>query len=103
MGCMLAECSMSETLNLFKVQAGVCDLPSESTALNIVVGGTFIILLSVVTTALRLYGKHVSKRLGWDDALLAVACVLSVVCATLSIYSESIRSLSTGRGEEGEG
>lgn len=94
MPCMFQECSMSETLNLFKVQAGVCDLPSESTATNIVAGGTILILLSVVLTVLRLYGKHVSKRLAWDDGLLAVACVLSVTCATLSIYSESIRLCS---------
>lgn len=77
--CMLDVCSMQETLDTSRVQAGLCDWSEESKKVEFFIYSGVVYSLAFIFVALRIAGKVVSSRLSWDDAVVAGALALTAV------------------------
>ncbi|OWY51244.1 cytidine and deoxycytidylate deaminase zinc-binding region [Alternaria alternata] len=82
--CMLANCTMQDSLETARVQADLCNLSKESQRLDIFMWTGIIYSIAVVFVCLRIAGKLVNKRLALDDYIVVCAivfCALPVGCA----------------------
>ncbi|KAH7128558.1 hypothetical protein B0J11DRAFT_273798 [Dendryphion nanum] len=77
--CMLANCTMADTLGTAKVQADLCNLPNESRRREIVLYTSIVFSIAVVFVTLRVVGKVLAKRISWDDWILVVSLGLTVI------------------------
>ncbi|KAG9195625.1 hypothetical protein G6011_00746 [Alternaria panax] len=81
--CMLANCSMQDSLETARVQADLCNLSEESQRFDIFMWTGIIYSLAVVFVCLRIAGKLVNKRVALDDYIVVLAiilCALPVGC-----------------------
>jgi hypothetical protein len=85
--CMLANCTMADTLGAIKVQADICNFSRESKRTEMFMYTGIIYPLAIFLVALRIAGKIVLKHLSMDDGLvvssllllaLPVGCVLEM-------------------------
>jgi hypothetical protein len=88
--CMLANCTMADTLDTARVQADLCHLPKESKRKDVYWCTGAVYVIAIVFVSARFAGKLVSKGLGWDDALVALVLILSAIPTILVTYSTSI-------------
>ncbi|OHF01677.1 CFEM domain-containing protein [Colletotrichum orchidophilum] len=76
--CLVANCTMQDSLDIAKLQQGQCNLPHESDT-----GKILAILITVYVTAvtaivLRLIAKNLAKTWSLDDALIIAAIVIAI-------------------------
>lgn len=94
--CMLANCTMQDSLETARVQADLCNLSKESQRLDIFMWTGIIYSIAVVFVCLRIAGKLVNKRLALDDYIVVCAivfCALPVGCAIASTLTQSPSSV----------
>ncbi|KAF2650777.1 hypothetical protein K491DRAFT_608145 [Lophiostoma macrostomum CBS 122681] len=77
--CMLANCSMEDTLNTHKVRAAVCGLSRETKTHEVLVYTIAVFSVAVIFVTLRVAGKTLAKRLSIDDYMIMVAMLLTAV------------------------
>jgi hypothetical protein len=88
--CMLANCTMSETLGSVKVQSSLCSFSHESKRTEMFMYTSIVYSVAIILVALRLAGKLVAKNLSLDDwivisALLLLALPVGCVLAMTKI------------------
>jgi len=86
--CMLANCTMQESLDTARVQAVLCDMSDESQRLDMFMWTGVIYSMAVVFVVLRIVGKLVNKRLAMDDYIVVFALVLCAVPAGCTLASK---------------
>lgn len=100
--CMLANCTMSDTLGTARVQADLCSLPQESKRMELFLCTSIIYFLAILLVALRICGKLVANHLSLDDwivvaALLLLALPVGCVLAMTNIgFGQHLWSLEDG-------
>lgn len=86
-GCMVANCTMQESLDTARVQAVICHLPNDSKSHRIFVLTIIVYAICFVFVAARTAGKVVSKRITMDDYIVVgtfLLAALPVGCALKS-------------------
>lgn len=86
--CLIANCTMQETLDTSRVQAALCNLPNDSRRHEILITTITVYLVALVFAVARTAGKIVSKRLGLDDAMVIVSVVLTIMPLGCALASE---------------
>ncbi|KAF7447307.1 CFEM domain containing protein [Pyrenophora tritici-repentis] len=100
--CMLANCTMQESLQTARVQADQCNLSRESKRTDIFTYTIVVYSLAIVCVILRIAGKFISKRLALDDYIVVIAiliCALPVacvICMTQEGFGEHLWNLPDG-------
>jgi hypothetical protein len=100
--CMLANCTMSDTLGTAQVQSDLCNLPHESKRQEMFLYTSIIYSVAILLVALRIGGKIVSKHISMDDwiviaALLLLALPVGCVLAMTKIgFGKHLWSLGDG-------
>ncbi|KAK1907659.1 hypothetical protein P3342_005987 [Pyrenophora teres f. teres] len=100
--CMLANCTMQESLQTARVQADQCNLSIESKRTELFTCTIVVYSLAIVCVILRIAGKLISKRLGLDDYIVVFAILLSalpvacVICMTQEGFGEHLWNLKDG-------
>lgn len=101
--CMLANCTMADTQGALKVQRDLCHLPDDSKKMQVILVTSIVYALAVVLVAMRVAGKLISQRLGWDDGIVIVALLLGIVpvAGVLTMcrlgFGEHVWNLEEGR------
>ncbi|RMZ71880.1 CFEM domain-containing [Pyrenophora seminiperda CCB06] len=101
-GCLLANCTMQESLQTARVQADQCSLSGESKRTEVFTYTIIVYSLAVLCVVLRIAGKLVSKRLSLDDYIVVFAILLSglpVACVlrmTQEGFGEHLWNLNDG-------
>ena len=91
-GCMLANCTMQDSLQTARVQAVLCDLPNDSKRSDVFTYTGIVYSVAFSFVALRTAGKLVSKGLALDDYMVIFAILLSalpVACALASTFLQA--------------
>ena len=104
--CMLAKCSMSETLGMeshltfaelelsyacvdtAKIQANLCDFSHVSKTREQLIYTIVVYTIAAIFVGLRVAGKVLTKRLSPDDWVLVVAILLTAIPCGLVLASE---------------
>ncbi|KUJ17812.1 uncharacterized protein LY89DRAFT_747710 [Mollisia scopiformis] len=83
--CMLANCSMADTLGLSKLEAQTCNLPFQNRSNLVII--TFIVAMVVTGTAvlLRLASKILDNKIALEDWIIIVALMLAISANSLAI------------------
>ncbi|XPS78338.1 hypothetical protein M3J09_010353 [Ascochyta lentis] len=101
--CLLANCTMQDSLETSRVQADLCNLSNESKTQDVILYTSIVYSIAFLSISLRICGKAVSKRLAWDDAMVVAALLLTVVplgCVldmTMNGFGKHLWNLSDGR------
>jgi hypothetical protein len=74
--CMLANCTMVDTLGAVKVQSDICNFSQASKRTEMFMCTGIIYPLAIFLVALRIAGKLVSKHVSMDDWLVVAALLL---------------------------
>ncbi|KAH4063994.1 hypothetical protein HBI73_205670 [Parastagonospora nodorum] len=77
--CLLANCTMQDSLGVSRVQADLCHLSSESKTQQVILYTGIVYSIAFVSVALRIAGKLLLKRLAWDDAVVVAALLLTAI------------------------
>ncbi|KAH6619019.1 hypothetical protein C7974DRAFT_441660 [Boeremia exigua] len=77
--CMLANCTMQDSLGTSRVQADLCNLSNESKTHQVILYTGIVYSIAFFAVALRIAGKLISKRLAWDDAVVVAALLLTAI------------------------
>ncbi|KAF2849475.1 hypothetical protein T440DRAFT_469241 [Plenodomus tracheiphilus IPT5] len=77
--CMLANCTMVDTVRTARVQADICDLPEGSKRTELFWYSGIVYSIAILFVVLRVSGKLVSDRLSMDDYIVVLALVLAAV------------------------
>ncbi|KAF2024235.1 hypothetical protein EK21DRAFT_79147 [Setomelanomma holmii] len=77
--CMLANCTMADTLGTARVQAEICGFSQESKRTEMFLYTGIVYSLGFLLVVLRLAGKFVSQRLSWDDWVVVAAFLLTAL------------------------
>jgi hypothetical protein len=85
--CMLANCTMQESLDAARVQASFCDLSRESKRIPMFVWTASIYSGAFISVVLRIAGKLVTKRIAMDDYIVVLALLLCAVPAGCTLAS----------------
>ncbi|KAK0103168.1 hypothetical protein ONS95_014966 [Cadophora gregata] len=94
-GCMLANCTMQESLDLSRVQAVTCSLPFEDKSQLMIILFSTIIVFTSILVILRLASKFFIKTgLGMEDYIAALAQCLSIAS---EIFSAQMAKLGFGK------
>ncbi|KAF2179503.1 hypothetical protein K469DRAFT_641054 [Zopfia rhizophila CBS 207.26] len=88
--CMLANCTMADSLQTAKVQASLCNLPNPDRSDEMIVYTAAVLAIAVFFVILRLIGKYLSNRLAKDDIVLVGALLLAVLPATCTIAMSTL-------------
>jgi hypothetical protein len=102
-GCMLANCTMADTLKTARVQADICGFSKESKCTQVFLYTGIVSSLAFLFVVLRIAGKFVSERLSWDDWVVVAAFLLTavpigcVLAMTRIGFGEHLWSLEEGQ------
>ncbi|KAF2708615.1 hypothetical protein K504DRAFT_335103, partial [Pleomassaria siparia CBS 279.74] len=88
--CMLANCTMSDSLDTAIVQADLCNLPNESKTREVVLYTSIVFSTAVIFVILRLAGKVLAKRITPDDYILTAAILLTAVPCGCVLFMTSM-------------
>ncbi|KAF2678735.1 hypothetical protein K458DRAFT_376105 [Lentithecium fluviatile CBS 122367] len=77
--CLLANCTMAESLDTAKVQADICRLADESKSGDVYIYTITTYSIAALFVTLRIIGKVAMKRLAMDDWIIVVALCLTAV------------------------
>ncbi|PVH70010.1 hypothetical protein DL98DRAFT_661375 [Cadophora sp. DSE1049] len=85
-GCMVANCTMQESLDLSRSQAVTCRLPFEDKSQLMIGLFTAVIIFTSILVILRLASKFfIKKQLAAEDNIAALAQCMSIVSNTFAI------------------
>ncbi|KAL0943596.1 integral membrane protein (CFEM domain-containing protein) [Colletotrichum truncatum] len=76
--CILANCTMQDSLDLAKLQASQCNLPHESQTTKMLAILVVVYTSAVVAIGLRLIAKSLAKTWSIDDVLIIAAIVIAI-------------------------
>jgi hypothetical protein len=74
--CMLANCTMSDTLGTARVQSDLCNFPQESKRQEMFLYTGIVYSAAIILVALRIGGKIVSNHISLDDWIVVAALIL---------------------------
>jgi len=97
-GCMLANCTMQESLQTARVQAEQCKLSEDSKRMEVFTYTIIVYSLAILCVILRIAGKLISKKLSYDDYIVVFAILISalpVACVISSMSLVSVQPAST--------
>ncbi|KAL6704955.1 hypothetical protein ACN47E_007500 [Coniothyrium glycines] len=77
--CMLANCTMADTESTARVQADMCNLSDESRRTEVFLYTVVVFSLAVLFVMLRIGGKYITGRLSWDDVVVVIALLLTII------------------------
>lgn len=77
--CMLANCTMDDTMRTARVQADICKLPKDSKRTQVFWYSGVVYTVAILFVVLRIIGKLVSDRLSMDDYIVILALILTAV------------------------
>ncbi|KAF2786450.1 hypothetical protein K505DRAFT_343799 [Melanomma pulvis-pyrius CBS 109.77] len=77
--CMLANCTMAESLDTAVVQADLCNMSNESKTGNVVLCTSIVFSIAVIFVGLRITGKVLAKRITPDDWVIVAALLLAAL------------------------
>ncbi|KAH7077978.1 hypothetical protein BKA63DRAFT_440292 [Paraphoma chrysanthemicola] len=88
--CMLANCTMYDTLNTLRVQRNICNLSTESNSGKFFIHVLIVYSLIVLFLILRLAGKWAGRRWSNDDYTAIFNCLLvgvpvALICAAAKL------------------
>ncbi|KAK2010439.1 CFEM domain-containing protein [Colletotrichum eremochloae] len=83
--CLLANCTMQDTLDLAKLQARECNLPHESQTAKVLATLITVYVIALAALGLRLVAKTMAKMWHLDDVLIISAMALTIVPVILII------------------
>ncbi|KAK2048610.1 CFEM domain-containing protein [Colletotrichum somersetense] len=83
--CILANCTMQDSLDLAKLQARQCDLPHESQSSKVLAILITVYTIAAAAVGLRLVAKSMAKTWSLDDALIISALALTIAPLTFII------------------
>ena len=89
-GCMLANCTMQESLQTARVQAEQCKLSRQSKRTEVFTYTIIVYSLAILCVILRIAGKLISKRLSLDDYIVVFAILISALPVACVISSMSL-------------
>ncbi|KAF1920182.1 hypothetical protein BDU57DRAFT_436220, partial [Ampelomyces quisqualis] len=101
--CMLANCTMQETLGTSRVQADLCNLSNQSEKQQLILYTSIVYSIAFLFVIFRIVGKRVSHRLGWDDMTVVSALLLAAVplgfilSGALDGFGEHLWNLQDGK------
>ena len=90
--CMLANCTMADSLGTAKVQAELCNLPHESKSGILFASLTTVYATVCLFVALRLATRVLTQRVRIDDLVILAALLLATV-AYASAYKSTFSTL----------
>ncbi|KZL82968.1 cfem domain-containing protein [Colletotrichum incanum] len=76
--CLLANCTMQDSLDLAKLQATQCSLPHESQTAKVLAILLTVYVSAAVAVGLRLVAKSLAKTWNLDDVLIISALVIAI-------------------------
>ena len=88
--CILANCTMADSLGTAKVQAELCNLPHESKTGILFASLTTVYATVCLFVALRFVTRMLTKRVRADDWCILAALFLATATYTSAYESESI-------------
>ncbi|EMD64139.1 hypothetical protein COCSADRAFT_89724 [Bipolaris sorokiniana ND90Pr] len=77
--CMLANCTMADTLNTAKVQQDICHLSNESKQKDVYIYTIACYTIAVSFVLLRVIGRIVTRRFALDDYIVITALLFTTV------------------------
>lgn len=83
--CLLANCTMADSLSTAKVQADLCNLPHESKSGVLLASLTIVYATVCLFVALRFATRLLTQRVRLDDWVILAALLLATAAYT-SIY-----------------
>ncbi|KAK1995101.1 hypothetical protein LX36DRAFT_692797 [Colletotrichum falcatum] len=83
--CLLANCTMQDSLDLAKLQAGECNLPHESQTTKVLAVLITVYVIAAAAVGLRLVAKSMEKTWSLDDALIISALAVAIAPVTFII------------------
>ncbi|KAF1924962.1 uncharacterized protein M421DRAFT_71288 [Didymella exigua CBS 183.55] len=101
--CLLANCTMQDSLDTSRVQGDLCNLSDESKTQGVIFYTSIVYSIAFLSVVLRVAGKAVSKRLAWDDAVVVAALLLTaiplgcVIDMALKGFGEHLWNLEDGK------
>lgn len=102
-GCVIEQELTNCLQDTSRVQRDLCDLSDESKSQEVILYTSIVYSIALLSVALRIAGKAVSKRLAWDDVMVVAAlfltaipmgCVLDMV---LKGFGEHLWNLEDGK------
>ncbi|TDZ19264.1 Satratoxin biosynthesis SC1 cluster protein 4 [Colletotrichum orbiculare MAFF 240422] len=76
--CLVANCTMQDSLDLAQLQAAQCNLPHESQTTKLLAILVTVYIMAVIAIGLRLVAKNMAKNWSTDDVLIVGAVVIAV-------------------------
>ncbi|KAF9877083.1 hypothetical protein CkaCkLH20_05349 [Colletotrichum karsti] len=76
--CLIANCTMQDSLDLAKLQASQCNLPHESETTKLLAILITVYVTALIAIGLRLVAKSYARIWSIDDALIVSAIVIAV-------------------------
>ncbi|OBR11684.1 CFEM domain-containing protein [Colletotrichum higginsianum IMI 349063] len=83
--CLLANCTMQDSLDLAKLQATQCNLPHESQTAKVLAILIAVYTVAALAVGLRLLAKNLAKTWNLDDVLIISALVIAIAPVTFII------------------
>ncbi|KAF4837633.1 Satratoxin biosynthesis SC1 cluster protein 4 [Colletotrichum siamense] len=83
--CLIANCTMQDSLDLAKLQARQCNLPHESQTTKMLAILVTVYVTALIAIGLRLIAKSFAKIWSTDDALIVAAIVVAIAPFSLVI------------------
>ncbi|KAI8191113.1 Satratoxin biosynthesis SC1 cluster protein 4 [Colletotrichum sp. SAR 10_65] len=83
--CLIANCTMQDSLDLAKLQARQCNLPHESQTTKMLAILVTVYVTALIAIGLRLIAKSFAKIWSTDDALIVAAIVIAIAPFSLVI------------------
>ncbi|EQB50636.1 hypothetical protein CGLO_09892 [Colletotrichum gloeosporioides Cg-14] len=83
--CLIANCTMQDSLDLAKLQARQCNLPHESQTTKMLGILVTVYVTALIAIGLRLVAKSFAKIWSTDDALIVAAIVIAIAPFSLVI------------------
>ncbi|KAF4810481.1 Satratoxin biosynthesis SC1 cluster protein 4 [Colletotrichum tropicale] len=83
--CLIANCTMQDSLDLAKLQARQCNLPHESQTTKMLAILITVYVTALIAIGLRLIAKSFAKIWSTDDALIVAAIVIAIAPFSLVI------------------
>ncbi|KAF6794929.1 integral membrane protein (CFEM domain-containing protein) [Colletotrichum sojae] len=77
-GCLIANCTMQDSLDIAKLQANQCSLPHESVTDKVLGILVAVYVIALIAVGLRLLAKSFAKTWSTDDALIVGAIVIAI-------------------------
>jgi hypothetical protein len=74
--CMLANCTMSDTLGTARVQSDLCNLPRQSKRKELFLYTSIVYFMAILLVVLRIGGKVISNHISLDDWIVIAALIL---------------------------